>query len=428
MKEFPEKKFQSLIKYAFLSILLFSPVCNAQGIVDRVIDKVMERVFDIDGGVGACLPETDAKDVAESAVDELLSEGISFTASASEAPYYRFSISQPQAITISAIGESADPSIVLFDSQGNAIEENDDFGNGYNSRIPLSEPLDAGTYCISIEALDDDDVPIDLSLKAFVEADLIAENLNACLPETQAKTFFESAVDELLEDGLSFSASVSETPFYRFSIDQPQAITISAVSESADPVLTLYDAQGNEIAENDDYGDSYNSRMNFRSPLEAGTYCIGVGAIESNSISIRTSIEAFEISSIDDEAYDLVDEVPPLDGSYPISILEYLGGRASAEVTLGEKAIWYRIDVSVPSIFFFEAKAMDEGEIDPELSLFDSDGVAVAYNDDGLGTDSVLAARLEPATYLLALSQVEETGSELVQILVERYAKTELAN
>jgi len=426
MKKYPNKTYQRLINGAFLGALLFSPICNAQGVVNRVIDKVIDSVFDSDDELSACLPETEAKVVAESTVDELLGDGISFSASASDAPYYRFSIDQPQAITISAIGESADPLIILFDAAGNNIEENDDFGDGLNSRIPLSEPLDPGTYCISVDALEDDDIPINLSLKAFEETDLVAENLSACLPDTEAKTFAESAVDELLEDGLSFSASVAETPYYRFSIDRPQAITISAEGESADPVLTLYDAQGTEIAENDDYGGSYNAKMNFRKPLDAGVYCIAVSAIESDSVSIRTSIAAFDAGSIDHEAYDLVDEVPPLDGSYPIATFEYSGNRVDTEVTLGEKAIWYRIDVSAPSIYFFEAKALNNGEVDPELSLFDSDGETVAYNDDGLGTDSLLAARLEPATYLLALSQAEETESELVQVLVERFAKTEL--
>ncbi len=426
MKKHSNITFQRLIKGAFLSVLLLLSACSVENAVDRIIDRVVERVLDLDDELSACLPETEAKAFAESAVDELLNEGLSFTASASEVPYYRFSIDQPQAITITAMGESADPSITLFDSQGNNIQENDDFGEGYNSRIPLNEPLDPGTYCISVNALEDDDHPINLSLKTFIETDLETDNLTACLPETEAKTFSESGIDQLLEEGLSFTASVSETPFYRFSIDHPQAITISSEGESADPTLTLYDSQGNDIAENDDYGDSYNSKMNFKKPLEAGVYCIGVGAIESDFISIRTSIEVFDERSIDHGSYDLVDEVPPLDGSYPISTFVYSDNRASTDVTLGEKAIWYRIDVNAPSIFFFEANAMDDSEIDPELSLFDIDGIEVAYNDDGLGTDSLLAARLEPATYLLALSQAEETDSELVQVLVERYAKTEL--
>ena len=282
----------------------------------------------------------------------------------------------------------------------------------------MSEPLDPGTYCISVQALEDDDIPIDLSLKTFVETDLDADDEYACLPDTEAKTFSESGIDSLLQEGLSFSASVSETPFYRFSIDRPQAITISAEGESADPILTLYDGQGNDIAENDDYGDSYNSKLNFRKPLEPGVYCIGVSAIESDFESIRTSIEIFDESAIDHELYDLVEEVPPLDGSYPISSFEYSGNRADTEVSLGDKAVWYQVDVSVPSIFFFEANTKEDSGVDPELSLFDNEGVKVAYNDDGIGTDSLLAARLEPATYLLALKNIEDTDTELVQVLV----------
>ncbi len=424
MKKQSKKINLGLVNGTFLSTLLLS-ACSPEDVVDKIIERVIEKALDIEE-LGACLPETQATAFAESAVDDLLNDGISFSASASEAPYYRFSLEQAQAITISATGESADPSIILYDSQGNSIEENDDFGDGYNSRIPLSEPLDSGTYCISVQALEDDDIPIELSLKAFVETDLNSDDVNACLPDTAAKTFAESGIDQLLEKGVSLSASVAETPFYRFSLDGPQAITISAEGESADPVLTLYDGQGNELADNDDYGDSYNSKINLRKPLEPGIYCIGVSAIESNSLPIRTSIEVFDASSIDHQTYDLVDEVPPLDGSYPISMFEYSGNRASTDVTLGGKAIWHRIDVNAPSIYFFEANAVDNSQVDPELSLFNSDGDQLAYNDDGLDTDSLLAARLEAGIYLLALSQAEESEAESVRVSVERFAKTEL--
>ena len=430
MKNYIEKSLHTLKISTYLSGLLFLSACSIEETVDRVLDAAIEKIFDFEyeyeNNISQCLPETEAKDFADSAIDDLIAQGLSFSASASETPFYRFKINQAQAITISASGTSADPTIALFDAAGNIIEENDDYGDSYNSKIPLSEPLAPGEYCINVAAINDDDIPIQLSINSFTETDLNSDSVNICLPETPAKNFAESAIDSLLEDGLSHSASVTETPFYRFSIDHSQKISISASNESADPLITVYDADGNDIAENDDYGGSYNSRINFRSPLEAGTYCIGIKALEGDHIPVTTSINTFDINSIDASIYDAVDEVPPLNGNYPVSQFEYTGSHAIDKQTLGEKAIWYRIDVDTPSIYFIESNAIKGSSIDPQLNLFDSEGNKIAYNDDALSTDSLLAARLEPKTYLLAMSQAEEAEPDQVQITIERYAKVEL--
>ena len=94
--------------------------------------------------------------------------GIGSVASASvnETPYWSFTLDAPSPISITAENESADPVITLYGPNDFYIDENDDF-DGLNSRIDVTDALDAGTYCIAMSALSDDNAPITVSVEAY---------------------------------------------------------------------------------------------------------------------------------------------------------------------------------------------------------------------------------------------------------------------
>jgi hypothetical protein len=59
---------------------------------------------------------------------------------------------QPQGLSMRAQNEAADPYIYLFDGVGALIAENDDY-DSLNSRIDITTPLAAGSYCMGMRAL-----------------------------------------------------------------------------------------------------------------------------------------------------------------------------------------------------------------------------------------------------------------------------------
>jgi hypothetical protein len=118
--------------------------------------------------------------------------------------------------------------------------------------------------------------------------------------------------------------------------------------------------------------------------------------------------------------YDRAEAAPPLDGSYPVTSLGTLPGRMRQDSTLSETAQWYSFDVTEAGLVLVEAIATG-GNGDPSLYMFDDLGRRVGYNDDsGDGYDSLLSARVLPATYLVAVKDVGSSQS-MVRMVFERY-------
>jgi hypothetical protein len=73
----------------------------------------------------------------------------------------------------------------------------------------------------------------------------------------------------LARGGAQATNTVTGTPYYRFTLDTPQGLSIRAQNEAADPYIYLFDGTGALIAENDDY-DSLNSRIDITDAAAAG--------------------------------------------------------------------------------------------------------------------------------------------------------------
>jgi hypothetical protein len=66
-------------------------------------------------------------------------------------------------------------------------------------------------------------------------------------------------------------------------------------------------------------------------------------------------------------------------------------------------------------------EAIGNASADPVLVIFDDLGREIGRNDDyGNATDSLIAARVEPGTYVIGLWKYGE-GLGLIRLLVERY-------
>ncbi len=67
-------------------------------------------------------------------------------------------------------------------------------------------------------------------------------------------------------------------------------------------------------------------------------------------------------------------------------------------------------------------EAIDQGQGDPVLLMYDDLGRQVGYNDDNDGSlDSLLTVRVQPGTYLVAVRQLDGQTQGLIRMVFERY-------
>ena len=334
-----------------------------------------------------------------------------------------FTLSADTAVRVEAQGRgNADPQIELIDASGTVILSDDDSGGDGAARAEAD--LAAGTYCLATSSFDG------TPMTAFVrvgrtEQEALTPGLTTEEPETGAVEDDLSQCSVAPDLGtfagaLSGEASVAQTPLWRFTLDAPAAITIRAENEDADPYLTLYDMAQTLIAENDD-ADGLNARIDISSPLDAGEYCVSVRALSDETLPIAISLGAYDPVAALAALYASGDAAPPLDGSVAVTDLGTIATRLRQDVQVGENAVWYSLSVDSAGLLLIEAISAT-GDGDPSLVLFDDLGRKLGFNDDaGDGYDSLLAARVNPGTYIVGVREVAAGTESPMRLLFERY-------
>ncbi len=365
-----------------------------------------------------------------------------------------FSVSAPTDVRLEAQGRgSGDPVIELLDESGAVVASDDDSGGNSASRAETT--LEPGRYCLSMSSYDG------TPMTAFVrvgrsEHEALTTGLEAPAPEpvqpvdpaapvidpTQpadpmqpadpvavggvcdstmiTRYLSDAPLDGQLAAGpVTQTASVNEVPYWGFTLNQPASVTITAENEGADPVIVLYDQYGSYYAENDDW-DGLNSRIDQAMPLQAGTYCIAMNALNDLNMPITVSVASYDAQAALAGTYDRGEAAPPLDGSYPVTALGPLATRVRTDIQSTDVTTWFSFDVSEGGLVLIEA--VTNGQGDPTLVLFDDFGRQIAYNDDnGETLDSLITARVMPGTYLVGVRQLGQGTQALTRMLFERY-------
>lgn len=318
-----------------------------------------------------------------------------------------FTVSSPIMVRMEAAPtESGDTVIELQDANGMYILSDDDGGGFLSSRAEAQ--LDPGTYCLITSSYDGADLLAELRVSRMEHEMLTSGGSGGysavCEPSTEAVPFRpEGALDSALSGGISSTNSINTTPFYRFTLDSAQSISITAENPNADPVLSLYDNYGQLLAENDDF-DGLNSRIDFIDGLDAGTYCIALESLSDEFAPVTVTVSEFSEQQYMQGLYNMADASPPLDGSYPVEALGTLDTRLRRDVRDGDNLTWFSFDVTESGLVLIEGIATAGS--DPMLTLFDDLGRRIDQNDDIGGTyDSQIAARVNPGTYVLAVGR-----------------------
>lgn len=344
-----------------------------------------------------------------------------------------FNVTAPTDVRLEAQGRGGgDPVIDLYDDSGNIILSDDDSG-GEGSSFAESM-LDPGTYCLAMSSYDGSPMTgfvrvgrleheqLTMGMGMGVDDDDMGGDIvpsgGGCA--AVANYFGDGGpIDGSLGAGTSVTASVNQVDAWGFSLTSPAAVTITAVNENADPVITLYDAMGNYIDSNDDY-DGLNSQIDVTGGLAPGEYCIEMEALSDSNEPITVSVMEYDPNA---ELYAMIamgEAAPPMDGSWPIEDLGVVETRMRHDAQVGGDASWFQFEVLEGGVILAEAIANGNG--DPVAFLYDDLGRELAWNDDsGEGYDSLVAARVLPGTYLLAVRQYDENSQSLIRLVFERY-------
>ena len=191
-------------------------------------------------------------------------------------------------------------------------------------------------------------------------------------------------------------------------------VRAAADGSALDSFLRLFDATGRQLASNDDFGGSLDSRLSFLATA-AGTYYVGVSGYGNTSYSPVTG-SGTAAGSTGPYTVRLSRASPPLEPNDSLAQATAVvpqAGAASFSATVGDGAqVASDVDLFRVSLAAGQALTMDiaartiGSQLDSFLRLFDATGRELARNDDHEGwLDSYLVFTAPVAgTYFVGVS------------------------
>ena len=209
-------------------------------------------------------------------------------------------------------------------------------------------------------------------------------------------------------------------------------INISPDDSDLDSVLSIFDADGNLIIQNDDNsfenedGEIVTETESFLQfvPIQNGTYYIGVsssgnldydptvagsGSGDSfGSYSLELSLEEFAIDDLAAESNDIIDDANliELDREAPVTVSGEIGDNATSVLLSAEDDVdLFAVELEEGDFLLADINADRIGsDLDAVLSIFDINGELLAQNDDNSfeDEDGEIITELDPFTQLVA--------------------------
>jgi len=183
-----------------------------------------------------------------------------------------------------AQGTLADPLLALHDSRGNEIARDDDGATGLNARVTY-RPERAGIYYLAAQAFGSSTGTYTLTVDRYAGF----EDDFAGGPETEGRLAIGDGATGTLEvpqDEDWFAVSLDRGTTYTIGLEgQP-----TGAGSLPDPLLSVHDAEGRELARDDDGGDSFNARLTF-SPPASDVYFVNAQGFGGASGSYRVTIQ-----------------------------------------------------------------------------------------------------------------------------------------
>ena len=198
--------------------------------------------------------------------------------------YFRFAAEESQIYQIDvALGSLPDSVLVLLGPDGWELAYNDDHGDSWASRVVWLAP-ESGVYYLVVESsgFDADVGTYTLTVSHSTIVDDHGDDIDDATA-IRVGADVRGAVD--YDDDIDF---------FRFQAEQGESYQIDvALGTLDDSIVDLYDADGSYLDSNDDYGDTFASRLYWEAPSSGeryvtvegygiGTYTLTVSIIDDH--------------------------------------------------------------------------------------------------------------------------------------------------
>ncbi|AHF64084.1 Subtilisin-like serine proteases-like protein [Synechococcus sp. WH 8109] len=301
-------------------------------------------------------------------------------------------------------GQALDDTYLRFyDSNGNLLEENDDY-NGFNSAINNYQAEVTGDYYLGVGAY------ADTGTGNYI----VSANNNNQIEEppqdnnddydntTNTSGYIE--VGGTAEGTLEVSG---DRDWLRINLVAGNVYSFAVEGQALDDTyLRFYDSNGNLLEENDDY-NGLNSAINNYQAEVTGDYYLGVGAYADTGIG-NYIVSANNNNQIEEPPQDNNDDY---DNTTNTSGYIEVGGTAEGTLEVSGDRDWLRINLVAGNVYSFavEGQALD----DTYLRFYDSTGNLLEENDDYNGLNSAINNYQAEVTgdYYLGVGAYADTGT-----------------
>lgn len=295
--------------------------------------------------------------------------------------YVKINMESSGFLTASTSGDT-DTYGVLLDEQGNTLAEDDDSGSGKN--FVFGKILESGTYYIRITDFYPEKCGFyDLDITFFQ----VDDDYGSDIGEAEEITLLGKSISGSIEYG-------GDIDFFKFSIDE--ACLIEAFSSGGtDTYGTIYNANGEAIAEDDDNGEGKNFSMAVQA--DPGTYYISVRDYYEELTGDYSFVVNLSPIQEDDYGSSFEDAIPIGEGV-----------KMDGRIQVPGDVIYYKFEVTESSL----AVIRTEWSTDTFGSLYDENRNLIAQDDDsGGGKNFVIKWDLDPGTYYI---EVKDYYSNLI--------------
>ncbi|MBY0562710.1 MAG: PPC domain-containing protein [Hyphomonadaceae bacterium] len=270
---------------------------------------------------------------------------------------------QRYTIALASSGETPlqDPYLVVTDADGQELASNDDF-EGLNSQLEFT-PRTSGPVFVQARGLAD---AYTGGYSLSVAASALPHDAVGADRNTRGRITAGQHVDGTLD-------FASDADWYRIRLVEGQTyrFTLNSSGDPAlgDPLLRVLNANGEELAVDDDGGGNLNSYLEFAAP-RTGTYFLEARGFTEDATG------GYTLGARDGDipADASTDAAVSADGDYRESVLSPAGDRD-----------WYRIELTEGQTLRIGLIGAEAGDAlpDPYLILYGANGEELARDDDG---------------------------------------------
>ena len=227
----------------------------------------------------------------------------------------------------------------------------------------------------------------------------------------------DAAGSDLSSTGSALDLSVAleqgQSSTVVFELSEATDVRVEAVDNaSGDPIVKLVDADGAELASDDDSGGNYNSLI--EATLAPGTFCVVTSNVNESPANMNVRIGRMEHDALtqvqnESDIYCNSPEIARLSDTPLDSAMLSEGVQVSGSVVQTPAWAFTLADATQVTITANSASG------DPQIRLLDSDGALIHENDDADGTNSRIDSlqALPGGDYCLVVNDLNSNNNRI---------------